>query len=270
MTNLSFIKPLRYKDFLTTQFPDANCEGIYIWGFNCIQKEGNNDKGEQLNFIPYYVGKSLSSIYKRIIEHFTNINFYNTYMIFNEEFYKILPASLSDFRIRKAHPGKWVIKYIKKDLIYLNDDVFLDEYEKEIDAVDYKKGVLKKGILSQTIDFLIKKNNSNGITIQKTIDKVFTKDNLYVTYAKPTKDENDITNYNDSNLEKAETFVKFCLINNTIGKSKSLETIKNNPFIKISSDCHFLRSIFHQMPNNNVPTVEIQIKQNIYKYNGYC
>jgi hypothetical protein len=63
---------------------DVNKPGIYIWGFMDNNTE-HWDKGSDFfcqPFIPYYVGKSESSIYKMVTEHFsTNNSNRNTYPI---------------------------------------------------------------------------------------------------------------------------------------------------------------------------------------------
>lgn len=197
MKILKFTDPINYGEFKLNQAEDANGSGIYIWGFQ------NN--GE---FIPYYVGKSESSVYHRINNHFQKIHLINTYMIFSIGFYGNLKANLNKLK-RKAKPYKNISGELMKDMIYLNNEDFL---VKKYSNIFSEPHLLKKGITSQLLDEKLIENNA---TIQNVIDEVFSESNLFISYLIFKKENEEFK----KELKIMETFVKFKMPNPVISDS---------------------------------------------------
>lgn len=243
VTTLNFIEPINYQTFLETQQSHADCPGIYIWGFK------NND-----NFIPYYVGKSESSVYLRVRSHFNKIHHRNTYTIFKLSFYSHLSANL-DSLPRKAKPYKHLSNHLNlsPQLLYLNDTKFLIKlFGQLVSKSNHSK--LKKGLFSQSLDKFC-----SGMPIQPTISSVFAPPNLFVTYACICNEADTIQEWKRF-IRNAETAVKFCLVGNTIGDSQS--PTKIHPNLVISSYNDILRQQFYPMLGTSPSVID-------KKYHGY-
>ena len=75
-TTHEFSVPVSFREFKKEYRVIANKPGIYIWGFM-----------DDFGFVPYYVGRRISSVYARVTDHMKKIRKGGTYMIFDEAFY---------------------------------------------------------------------------------------------------------------------------------------------------------------------------------------
>jgi hypothetical protein len=210
---LIFSKPVSYKDFVANHELFANSPGIYIWGFV------NSEK-----FIPYYVGKSESSVYLRIQSHFDKIHKVNTYIIFEEGFYSNLAQHLQNLpRVAKPYRKLHTIEngYFYNKMVYYNNEDFL---KRKYSGASSDINLLKKELTTQNLDNLLKGKCN---PIQNTIEKVFSPENLHISYSIPTI-INPSSKEGKKEIKGAETFTKFNLPNPVISDSGSYtEEIKN-------------------------------------------
>lgn len=201
---------------------EANSPGIYIWGF----------RREDGSFVPYYVGESKNSIKNRIIDHFLHLNYSNTYMIFNNEF-------LSKFENQNSllkRVGNVDQTIVAADslfgiLAYANKEEYMRENG------EFKNFI--KGMSSQYVDL---KRTEKSEKIQSIIEKHFSKENLFYSFApfkfaNGTKTPKEIYKY-------LEMVAKFSLRNNVVSQSSNF-SLKLDPIVEFSSENDILRPHFY-------------------------
>lgn len=212
MKKLKFTVPKTYGDFIANDTKEANNSGIYIWGFK--------NKGK---FIPYYVGKSESSVYKRVKSHFKDLNKNNKYIIFYPNFYVNLKNNLNKLA-KVPNPSKNIDKgALKDDLLYLNNKEFLcKKYGEFVLTPD----LLKKEFSSQELDSIL---NDSEPQIQDVIELIFNNENLYISYCIFTKEQTDEV-YFEEMLRAMETFVKYKMPNPVISQSSEWNEEYENQF----------------------------------------
>lgn len=254
MIKLDFKGPFKYNDFLKTESDKANQPGIYILGFMDNDPEHWDRTSDFCSkpFIPYYVGKSESSIYKRVNEHYGTIHSAkNTYMILEQAVYNNLLCFLNKVK-RNSQPYRSFPK-LTSDIAYLNNPSFiLKKYNH----------IVTKETSSDKIDQL---NHNTGI--KDIINTVFTPDNLYICFASLKEPTKNI-------LEHAEAAVKFCIKSNTISTAEiSFKKLKSSGILfditctnnRGHAECFF--NIFHSQPydsKNKRSKIEFDLNKNIY------
>lgn len=213
-----FSPPVSYDEFVKEHSIQANSSGIYIWGF----------KSKQGDFIPYYVGrryfteKSPGSVYSRMISHYKGLTKKGTYMIFSKEFYDNIDQ-LSDNIKSEAKPYKNFSEELIKKLIYRNDKTFLlAKYgvmmnDEQKDEIRNRKNTSLKQLESMIGELK---------DATETIDQVFKRDLLFVSYACPTELKDGQSDFITikNQVSQAETDTKFKLADlgyNVISDSKN-------------------------------------------------
>lgn len=191
--------------------------GIYILGI----------KNTQGRIVPYYVGKSEGSISNRVKTHIATMNSpTTTYTIFSNSFFAnrgILP----DFIRRVPQPySKCSYPFLQfgKSILYLNKEYFFSHPNIVGSPVSPINGAWPLNLLSSFRKTKMLYNQA--VSVQSAI---FQPGSLYFTTVVPNIVINGApTKIQQKQLECLETFVKFSLVVNTIGKSQSLHTMKKN------------------------------------------
>lgn len=217
--------------------------GIYILGI----------KNSQGRIVPYYVGKSESSISLRVSSHILAIKSpTTTYTIFSNSFYAnrgVMP----DFVKRKPQPyskSGYPFSQFGSSILYLNKDYFFNNPSVVGHFVSPIGREFPLNLLSnfnQTVNL-----HDQAINVQTNVLKP---GSLYFTTLVPNISINGKpSKIQQVQLECLETFVKFSLIVNTIGKSQSLSTMNTNlngNSVKINLNgipCGNLKSEFYPTP----------------------
>jgi|GEM_PF-3707464 len=243
-----------YDYFSFKELNEAKNPGIYIWGFMDENPENWNQYADYAckPFIPYYVGKSESSVYNRVKEHFNAIHSQgNTYCVLEPNAYKNLSDFLKCIK-RNSQPYRSMAQDTH-NIAYLNNTNFIEKkYGHQI----------SKGTSSDKIDHL-----NNNSTLRNTINSVFAPDKLFVCFASLKNSDRKI-------LDHAETAVKFCLKKNTISTSEiSFAKLKESGFlfnITCTSDrrsAEYFEQIFHKknfISKEKSSKIEFDSKDNIY------
>lgn len=206
---LKFKEPVLFCDLANDK--EAYKPGIYIWGF----------KYPDNKFIPYYVGKSQSSIVGRIAQHISDIiKIDSTYMRLSydymEEFYKDFPDITSNTKDKSKLPA-WFTESFKGKIVYLNCLDFLKTWVPDIKkGRDYPISLLKEN--NRNIpDFLLDKIREVRICYAPF-------DETLIRKLKGTnKDIEGFKFFEKRNYENIESYVKYSLHGKTVGKSNSFD-----------------------------------------------
>ncbi len=207
--DMTFNGPVPINQFIDGCPPNSEYPGVYIWGF--IQ----NDK-----FIPFYVGKSHSTVASRLKQHHKDIikpdstymRFTTAYMegpspYYNDEHFPMETYSKN----RNKLPG-WAKRptpeYFEERIVYMNNKEFLERKFQGIDMTAAKRYFSIDLIGHIKEDYL--KNNLNKLNA------------IYAPY--------DSTDYSifdkGAFFELLEAFIKFSLKGKTVSKSISPELMK--------------------------------------------
>jgi hypothetical protein len=272
MAELKFYGPFHFDEFdnkglfkdekKRQTFENPNKPGIYIWGFMYKLKGSKIDEidsftknepildNNNMKFIPYYVGKHESNLFKRLMQHqkvrqgdaikYTRLSFDYLKRFFIDKY----PENPEDPNF-PIHCGKKftndIIHLIEKDskkVIYFNNKGALEKIYK------------KEGIQLITCDnynypnICQKKNDGNQLddTLYKIID---TKEmnNFWFCYA--------IQNSKEIIMKDCETYTFYSLKGKTIGKTDSFDKVN----LKLSINEENVHSqIFKDVrPSKNFP-----------------
>lgn len=223
--------------------------GIYVLGI----KNANN------RIIPYYVGQTSEKLSeyltKKRIPIIRSPN--TTWAIFSQNFLKIKRATSSDFIKRVAIPG---IQYKHQSLNFGNDILYLNEeyFFSHKNVVGSPVPSLVYGEKCRPISLLGKYPSSINLHKLATTTQsiIFDKQNLFFTTFTFKIEKEHLEKHNiqlETLLECVETYVKFSLKVNTVGKSQTLKTMKTklkgiNLFIDFTTMCVILNSEFYPSP----------------------
>ncbi len=218
--------------------------GIYILGIKSNHQEGR--------ILPYYVGKFEERISERIKNHVNKIHSTGTtYTIFSAHFLRSIRGTNMDFIERIELPSKkYESKHYGKDIFYLNDRKFF----KNLWIGDPKLQKICKEWPSKP--FPLSLMDLSGYTaahsnVSSALYTCYNKDNLFFTVinpniivdGKPTKNQKEVLGF-------LETFVKFSLKINTIGKSHSfleLQSFLTNYNVMLQIACPDIDREFHTL-----------------------
>lgn len=191
--------------------------GIYILGI----------KNAQGRIVPYYVGKSESSISRRVKDHIQAITApTTTYTIFSSAFFANR-GILKDFIRRVPQPyskSSYPHSLFGSSILYLNKEYFFSHSNivgHFVNPIGSQWPLNLLSGFSKTLPLF-----NQAVNVQNTI---FKPGSLYFTTLVPNIIFNGFPNKTQQDqLKCLETFVKFSLVVNTIGKSQSLDTMKKN------------------------------------------
>lgn len=228
------------KDFVKISAQDSSYPGVYIWGF--MQRN---------NFIPYYVGKSQSTIASRIQQHYNDITKPgSTYIRLNKAYMEgENPYYLdSKYPLMTSAPNRNKLP----SWIYSSKCDNRDHFKDRIDYINNKAFFELKGI---SLDF--KKTNHSISDIGVKIDDylVDNMDKLYVVYSAYSSEEYFGFKKNHF-YELLEAFTKYHLNGRTGSKSLSLNCMLNkikesNISISITNRDSY-KNIFKDDPSDTI------------------
>lgn len=213
--------------------------GIYILGI----------KNSQGQIVPYYVGETSKDISNYIISKICLIKSpKTTWAMFSNNFHSGKTLNRNSIISRVPNPGQnYPPSSYGNELVYLNNGDFLNIVlgQKNWPQTDKKDNLSVLSRFSNSLNLF-----HEALKVQ---DFYFSPANLYfcpITIVSDNLGKADLTKL----LKSLETFVKFSLKENTVGKSQSLQTMsKNLNGISVSLNisgipCNVLRSEFYPTP----------------------
>lgn len=249
---LNFHGPFQYSQLERQK--DVKKPGIFILGFmdNNVEHWDQASDYFSQTFIPYYVGKSESSVYKKVTEHFSTIyGDISTNTILELNAYENLPAFFGKLKRNAVH-NESLMKQLKYVAYFNNPSFILRKYKHKVEE--------------NTSSFKIDHLNQNK-KIKNIIDKIFTPENLCICYA-PLKSRSMNT------FELAEIAVRFCLKGNTFCTSENTLSVLQYSNVLFDITCSdsrgqaecFFNIFYSQSYNGETSSHNIifDLKSNIY------